>query len=424
MKTLWYKNLGLIALAFAIALSPRFSVGQIGGGNEGIFRVIEIRIEDVLLGGLLLIWCIEFLASKRTIARKPALFFPIAAWLGFGLLTTLVNILLGNIEITRAFFFFLKEIEFFLLYFYVFSHVRDIDSAKFLLKIWLFLASLNVFWIIFQLASGLRLSYYYGPTLFAEPQNPFASGVFFATLFLFFFNILLYYYANLPAGFFKKSFITLLILLIPIGIFASGSQTAFFSSVVGLGVSLISYLIKTRARTSLVLLFSLSILFATIFLFINVHSYSLGRQLSLDKTYGELNLSKQGSRINVWKFYLAKPFERPLGVFIGLGKSIFGETHNQYIRNFVETGIIGSILFLCLVASIIKKGIQEFSRNQDHFIVGISGAVIAITFAMLIASLPAESFIYGAKVSEVYWFFTGLAFAVIYEKRKLLKNAL
>ena len=46
MKTrkIWFKNLPLVFLAAAIALSPSFSAGEIGEG-----RIIEIRIEYILL---------------------------------------------------------------------------------------------------------------------------------------------------------------------------------------------------------------------------------------------------------------------------------------------------------------------------------------------------------------------------------------
>lgn len=54
-----YKNLPLILLTTAIALSPSFSAGMIEGG-----RVIEIRIEDILIVVLELIWIANFSISK------------------------------------------------------------------------------------------------------------------------------------------------------------------------------------------------------------------------------------------------------------------------------------------------------------------------------------------------------------------------
>ena len=50
------KNLPLIFLAIAIAFSPSFSAGVIEGG-----RIIEIRVEDVLIVILGLAWIASFL---------------------------------------------------------------------------------------------------------------------------------------------------------------------------------------------------------------------------------------------------------------------------------------------------------------------------------------------------------------------------
>ncbi len=417
MQTRWYHNLGLILLAFAIALSPRFSIGQLSGGIAGS-KIIDIRIEDLILAGLILLWVVQFLFSKRTTFQKPLLFFPIALWLGFGLLTTLLNIILGNIEPFRAFFFSLKETEFFILYAYVFSHIPDIASAKRLLGFWLFLGLANTLWAIVQLVGDLRINYYYGPTLFAEPQNPLASGLFFVILFLFLFNVFLYYYANLNISALKKIFIAFPILLLLIGAFASGSQTAFASLIGGLFASLVLYTMKSNAQKFFLLSSLLGGVAVIVLLFFTLNPYPIGRQTSTDRIFGELSLSRQGSRINIWKFYLTKTFEQPLGPFIGFGKSFVGEAHDQYIRNFLETGIIGSILFLFLVFAIIKESFLSFSKSNDHFIVAVSAALIVLTCAMLIASIPAESFIYGAKISALYWFFTAITLSALSLSKK------
>ena len=65
---LFFKNLPLILLVAAIALSPSYFAGRI---NEG--RIIEIRAEDILLVFLGLGWIIYVLVSGKTNIRKPPL---------------------------------------------------------------------------------------------------------------------------------------------------------------------------------------------------------------------------------------------------------------------------------------------------------------------------------------------------------------
>ena len=58
------QNFPVVLIAAAIALSPSFSAGEIAGG-----RVIEIRVEDILIVILGLVWLANFLVSGREIGK-------------------------------------------------------------------------------------------------------------------------------------------------------------------------------------------------------------------------------------------------------------------------------------------------------------------------------------------------------------------
>jgi len=64
MKFFKKEYLPLILLAAAIGLSPSFSAGEIIGG-----RIIEIRVEDILIVILGLVWLANFLVSGREIGK-------------------------------------------------------------------------------------------------------------------------------------------------------------------------------------------------------------------------------------------------------------------------------------------------------------------------------------------------------------------
>ena len=102
-----FQNFPLVILAAAIGLSPSFSAGEIAGG-----RVVEIRAEDILIVILGLVWIANFLISGRKKIEKPPLLLPILVWLGIGFFSLLTNWIFGNLDISRGFFYFLKEIEF------------------------------------------------------------------------------------------------------------------------------------------------------------------------------------------------------------------------------------------------------------------------------------------------------------------------
>ena len=98
------KILSLILLAGAIAFSPSFKVGTLA--DE---KIIEIRIEDILIFVLGVLLIINFLNLKKTKIEKPPLFSFILIWLCVSLFTVLANWAFSNLALDRGFFYFLKE---------------------------------------------------------------------------------------------------------------------------------------------------------------------------------------------------------------------------------------------------------------------------------------------------------------------------
>ena len=345
MKTNWFKNLSLILLAATIALSPSFPAGRLEGG-----KIIEIRVEDILIVILGILWIISFLISGRTKIEKPPLLFPILAWLAIGFLSVLTNWIFMNIALRRGFFYFLKEVEFFFLYFYLFYHLKNFDSVKFLIKTWIFLGLVNVGWIIYEMITGLKLTYYYGPTPFIEPEGTLPGGGFLLIIFIFLFNILLFYYLGQRISKFKKGILILAIISLMIGIYASGSRASFYGLIFALFLTLLFYSIRKGFLKTFLITFFVLIFIASIFLF--SQKSLVKRYLSLEYFLWNLNPENPASRTSIWLSQLSEASKRPLFLLFGFGKSavliekIGEESHSQYVRNLIETGIIGSLVFL------------------------------------------------------------------------------
>jgi len=423
MSRLNYKKikefLPVFLITCAIALSPAFSIGGIKSAT-GEIRAIEIRVEDILLLILGLIWISNFLISGREKIGKPPLFFPILVWLGVSLIGVLTNLIFANIQANRAFFYFLKEIEFFFLYFYIFYHVKNLNVVRFILKTWVFLALVNVAWIIFELITGLKITYYYGPTIFTEPQGSFPSAGFFLIIFIFLFNVLIYYYLKINISKFKKVILAVSIVSLIIGIFAAASRSNFWGLIIVLPLTIFLYLLKERKIKAFFV--SLLVLICATFIFVSILKDLPNLQRTID--FERIKTA----RVSIWKGEVVDFLKyNPLFSFFGLGKSVMlpsagQESHSQYMRNFIETGIVGSIAFLFLIFFIIKKSAEYFLRGKDPLLVGLSAGLLTSTVAMLIIAIPAEAFIV-IKIAEVYWFFAALALVAlcIGEKQDNLK---
>lgn len=408
----WFKILPLILLTSAIALSPSFSAGKIAGG-----RVIEIRIEDILIVILGLAWIANFLILGRKKIQRPPLFFPILAWLGIGFFSLMTNWIFMNIGFSRGFFYFLKEIEFFFLYFYLFYHIKNLDAAKFIVKFWVFLGVVNVGWIIYQFVTGLQFGTY-GPSAIVE-QGSYPSGGFFLILFIFLFNISLYYFLSLNISNFKKGILMIAAISPALGVFASASRTAFLGFIFSLFLTI--SLLFLRKKSFKIFLVSILLLFV-IGAFFALASKNVSSAKRLVKTMDlSYNIGEKRAK-EIWKFRIEETMKNPWAFLFGFGKSVVlgsEESHSQYIRNFSEVGIIGSLVFLFLILIIIKKALKGFLFSKAHFLIGLSSGLLIATLTMLLISIPGEAFIV-VKIAEVYWFFAALTLTSLklYEKQQ------
>ena len=393
-------NLPLILLVIAISFSPSFSAGVIEGR-----RVIEVRAEDVLIVIFGLAWIANFLISKKEKIKKPPLLLPILAWLGIGFFSILINWIFMNIGISRGFFYFLKEIEFFFLYFYIFYHLRNFDSAKFIINFWIVAGVFNICLIIYQLIADIGYGNY-GPSMFME-EGPLPSGGFFLILFANLFNVFLYYYSRLKLSKIKKIVLALCILSLPVGIISSGSRTSILGLVLVVILSLFFYQFKYGALKSIFVILGLLIIIGVIFYFVS------------DKVPYILNLQPEralrsiGQRAEIWDSQLKAMPDNIFYYFFGMGKSVLltsDESHSQYVRNFIETGLIGSLIFLFLILYIMKIAIKGWLLKGKTFLTGLSSGLLISTFAMLFISIAAEGFLV-VKINEVYWFFAAVTMA-------------
>ena len=97
----------------------------------------------------------------------------------------------------------------------------------------------------------------------------------------------------------------------------------------------------------------------------------------------------------------------PLYLFVGKGRSFTDDVHNQYIRNLIETGIIGSVAYFLLVFVILRSSYSDFLRTNDRFVRGLAVGIMASTLSLILINITAEAFLV-VKISEVYWFFAAI----------------
>lgn len=416
LKQDFYKILPVALLALAIGLSPSFSVGTLDD-----IRPFNVRAEDIVLFLLFLFWIFRASFSKLEFDKfeKAPFFYAIFAWVVIGFLSLIINWRFGDLPLIRSFFFFLKEVEFFLVYFIVFFSINKKEAVNFITGLWIFLGVVNAAWIIFELLAGLKITYYYGPTTFLEPLGMFMGAGFFLMLFIFVFNLLLYYYRSLNWPWWKNALIISAVLSFVIGIISSGNRNAFWSGMFALFLIIILYIYKFRSSKKLIsgILF-LGIIFVLLissYFFVTHYAPGVKRLFNTETMLREFVNPEKSleniTRIDTWISQIKESVKKPFFLVFGYGKASFfftADSNSQYVRNFIETGVLGSLAFFFSIFLILKTSWQNFKKSNDPFVTAYSAGIVVSTFAMLLMSISHDAFT-SVKIAESYWFFIALA---------------
>ncbi|MBI3089768.1 MAG: O-antigen ligase family protein [Candidatus Tectomicrobia bacterium] len=152
-------DLALFLLIFAMLLSPEFSVGGGGGTSMETQRGAVIRLDDLLLVLISFSWLARMALQKDLglILRTP-LNRPIIAYTFVFVLSTGLGMMVGRVQIFSGFFFILKYLEYFVLYFMVSNSLRTKSQAYRYIAALLITAGIVSVIAIVQIPGGRRVS--------------------------------------------------------------------------------------------------------------------------------------------------------------------------------------------------------------------------------------------------------------------------
>src|SRR6185503_12021109 len=145
-------DFGLYVVVFSMLLSPEF--GASGGGGIAEGRTIRVRSEDFILLVIGLAWLAKTAVNKELgIVAKTPLNRPIFFYIVANVVATLLGVLWGNVNGTSGFFYVLKYVEYFVVY-----YVSDRDHARRLVIAAFLTAAIVSLVGIAQIPSGERVS--------------------------------------------------------------------------------------------------------------------------------------------------------------------------------------------------------------------------------------------------------------------------
>lgn len=386
---------GLYILIFSMLLSPEVLIGETAGGSLG--RGVTLRLEDFLLTVIGFSWFAKNAVNKelglflKTSLNKAILFYALACTLSTGL-----GIITGRVDPKTGFFFVLKYVEYFIVFFMVVNHVKNTDQIK-RFVFCLFLTCFIVAVVgMLQIPGGGRVT----APFEGEQGEPNTFGGY------------LLFMGAVAAGMLSRAETTrskhllavLLITIIPPFLFtlSRASYLAFIPALLVLGFEMDKRVIVVGV---MLIILALSPLFLPLKvkdrILYTVKQPEHHQQIMI----GNVRLDTSTSaRLRSWKEALTDWTKHPV---LGYGVTGYRFVDAQFPRVLVETGIVGLIAFIYLLYSIGKTGIDTLREIKNPYFRGITIGFFAGYTGLLFHALGANTFMI-VRIMEPFWFLTAI----------------
>jgi O-antigen ligase len=396
-----HTELALHVILLSMLLSPEIVVGGFAGVSIGKpdvkGDVLVVRIEDLILITVCLAWLARAAIFKDVgLVRKTPLNGPIIAYTATLVLATLLGTFMGNVRPLRGFFFTLKYVEYFVVYFMAVNYIRDDRQLHRLLGTVLATCAISAVMGIAQIPSGERVSAPFEGK-YGEPNTFGGYLVFMLALIL----GLALAAKTVPARlrWFALAALTALPLLYTL------SRTSWLAAIPML---LTLILLSPRRLILMVGVGCVIVVGSAVFpkQVVDRYNYTFSAQeVRGNPPIGGARFdSSTNARLESWQYGLRGWMKRPL---LGYGVTGFAFMDAQYVRVLVEAGLIGLAAFLWLLWRILRTAWSTHQRTVGTRFEGLALGYIAGFMALITHCVGANTFII-VRIMEPFWFLTAI----------------
>lgn len=390
---------GLYLVLFSMLLSPEFVVGGTGGLAEG--RQVVLRLEDLLLIAITLSWLARMAVNKELgLVVKTPLNRWIVLYVAATLLATLTGYLTGTVKTAAGFFYVLKYVEFFIVYYMTVNNLRDRPHARRLVAAAFLTAGLVSLIAAAQIPSGERVSApFEGET--GEPNTlggylllmmALAGGVALET-------------ARLRVR--TAALGLLALMVVP---FLYTLSRASYLGVIPMAVvlALLSSHRRLMGGALLVLVLAaplvLPALTPTPVARRVLYTFEPERGQATVRLGGVAFDPSTSERLLAFRSAVEGWLKRPL---LGYGVTGFRFMDAQYARTLVESGLVGFAAFLALLAAVFRAGLASARALTDPEDRGLAVGFVAGLVGLAVHAVGSNTFII-VRIMEPFWFFAGV----------------
>jgi len=392
-------------LIVAMLLSPELDLGGLSRQQD-----ITIRIEDLLIVVFMFGWLARIAVTKGLIfiRRMPLNRFILLYCIVFTI-ATLKGMIMENVTPLKGLFFMFKYIEYFIVFYLASSIIHNEKQMGGFLKIFLLVFVIVDIYAYSQIGHIDRIS---APFQHGSGEPNTLGG--YQVLML---GILLGVLTQLDLRQWKWPLMALAVFtLIPLGYTLS---RASYMALVPMYLTLIIFN-KFSTKNILISVLLLGMVFFFIFKPDNIiHRLNetfvpeYQENIPTVKILGVSLGASPSARVNDWISLFHDWTKRP---FLGYGLTGTRFVDGQYIKVFVETGLLGFTVFILLIVTIFRQTLKIYKNTKNRLYKGLSLGFLAGHVGMIFHAISANTFII-IRIMEPYWFLAGMVMVIPYLDR-------
>ncbi len=409
-------ELTLYLLILSTLLSPELQFGGSADTMAGMTtqsRGVTLRVDDLLLTVICLTWMFRMAVRKELGAiRKTPINQPIAWYWLVTLVATIIGYYSDRVGV-YGFFFVLKYLEYFVLFYMIVNQVHDETAIKRYVMVMLFTCMIVSVVGIAQIPSGERVSAPFEGSM-GEPNT-------FGGYLVLMFGVTLGLSLNETDK--KKAWRwagLLVLILIPLAFTESRSSYLAFI------VMIILFIIFSRHRRVLIGFCLVGMMLAPFIVPKSVvnrmlFTFDQSREAGQLKVGGIRIDTSTSARLHAWGQVLTHDFfKHPL---LGVGVTGGEFLDAQYPRVLLETGLIGLFLFLWLLRRMWVLLRICHRHLSDSSLRGVALGTLCGFGGLLVHALGSNSFII-VRIMEPFMILMGLMVAALLIEHQKLGDSL
>lgn len=381
----------LYFLVFAMMFSPEFQIAELQGARQ-----VTARVEDFLILVIMAGWLANISVDRnRTLFRKSVVNMPIIIYIQVLLVATLLGVVFGHVDFFKGFFYTLKYIQYFLLFFFVLNTNLSTRQLRALVALHMFSSLLLGIFGISQIGSGGRVT-----TPFeGGPGEPGTMGGFLVLVISICMGFVVHSrtmprriaYGVMAAVLFPPLLFTL----------SRGSYVAFAAAYACL------FLLSLRKPIfvlGMVALFAVAVPLMPGNVVDRVTS-TFHADGAMSLKMGELAVDESFSlRLMGYERAFQRLLQAP---FFGFGVKGAGFIDGQYLLVLAETGIAGFVCFIWINFLILRHVYRLTIKLESDLSRSLAVGFLAGHVGLLVHALGANTFII-IRIMEPFWFLFAL----------------